>query len=560
MQRHYWLILMAFIASVCVMPLFIRLARSLDIVDKPTHRKIHSNPIPYLGGLSLLLGVSVLPAAWYYFFESKVRREDWLRLAALLAPCVAAGMLGLLDDKFQVRARTKLLAQIAITIMFAYCGTHISVLSIPGWGTLDLNDIGIPLTVCWMLGVINGVNLVDGVDGLGASVTAVIYAAIAWLALSLNNVAGQPAPDIPVLVIALAACGATLGFLIYNWKPAKIYMGDTGSLASGTLIAVLLIAMGSRLELVPDPSASLVFGNEAFPYQFGISNLVVVYPLMEISLTIMRRVLSGKPIGSADKGHIHHRLLKWGWTAPLICIFATLLSVLAGATAMMVRLHYYGLAGWLLVAGGILFMLMLHYCGFLELLNPRSINSNRPHFLIANHLISAQRIKLELTDNVSEVTALAAQTCIEFGVEHFTFAIAREQDGPPFQFEWTKPISVHGSLLLPAAEPSGSAIFKKFSDRTELPQGASAMWTFEPHIIEDEIDVEYRVLMSDFMRKALQRASTIVNANPQVISARETAAAAAPRIDSTALRRRTTNSGRITQFQAPKANVEKTGH
>lgn len=545
MPRHYWLILMTFGASICAMPLFIRLARTLDIVDKPTHRKIHSNPIPYLGGLSFVLGVIAFPAAWLFFFEAGARRQDWLRLAALLAPCLAAGVLGLADDKFQVRARSKLLAQIAFTITFAYFGTHISVLSIPGWGVMELNDIGIPLTVCWMLGVINGVNLVDGVDGLGASVTAVIYAAIAWLAWSLKNVAGQPAPDIPVLLIALAACGATLGFLVYNWRPAKIYMGDTGSLASGTLIAVLLIAMGNRLDIVSDPNASLVSGNEAFPYQFGISTLVVVYPLMEISLTIMRRVVSGKPIGSADKGHIHHRLLNWGWTAPMICIFATLMSVMAGVTAIMVRLHFYGLAGWLLVAGGILFMLLLHFCGFLELLHPRSIKSNRPHFLIANHLISAQRIKLDLSDSVSEVTALAAQTCIEFGVERCTIYIARAQDGPPFQFEWTKPSSVRGSLLLPAAEPSGSAILKTFSDRTELPSGSIAAWTFEPHIIEDELDVEYRVLMSDFMRKALVRASALINTNPQVISERETAAAAAPRIDSTALRRRRTNSERM---------------
>ena len=537
--------------SACSMPLLIRVARRLGIVDHPTHRKIHSNPTPYLGGLGIVLGFTLIPALYYSFFPEHSHPGTVLRFAMIVGPALAGCVLGVADDKRPIRAKFKLFAQIAIALSFAYFGFRIELIEFPGthggYGLFDWESI--PITVLWMLVVINGVNLVDGIDGLAGSVSAMIFLAIALLALSLEE------PDFLVAAIALAAFGATVGFLFFNWRPAKIYMGDAGSMASGTLIATLLIALGQRkMGGTVTPGGESVIS--PYSYQFAKITLVAFYPIMEISLSVVRRLLSGKPIGSADKGHVHHRLLRWGWNAHMVCGAAVLICAIFGATVIFAQLGYRGVASSLLLTGGVAFVLLMHYCGFLELFHPKAIRGNRPHFLIANHFISMQCIKLELAQNVGEIAALTEQTCIEFGVEKYSISLA--SDGPPakpFELDWNKPETARGSILLAAGPLQSTGTRVSFSDKVLLPSGTQSTWTFEPHSEEEEIDVEYRVLMSDFMRKALGCAEKLYRQRSAVLGAHDGPNENSTSVRSSELRRRKTNSDKFDGIQQVKAAV-----
>ena len=524
-----------FILAAASMPLLIALARRLGMVDNPAHRKTHSQPTPYLGGLGIMLGFVLGPGIYYYFFNEYATPDDWTRYAVIIGPALAAGLLGVCDDKRPIRAKLKLLTQLAIVLAFTIFGFRIELIEVPGirgyYGLFEFESI--PITIGWMLAVINGINLVDGVDGLAGSVMALIFMAIAFMAISLDE------PDWLVAVIAISALGATLGFLVFNWRPAKIYMGDAGSLAGGTLIATLLVALGQRTL---GGSVSGKYGEtliKPYSYQLVKMSLIAFYPLMEIGLSILRRTLSGKPIGSADKGHVHHRLVLWGWTAPQVCAAAAGICAIAGATVIFAQLQYRGVASGLLLAGGVLFVLLLNACGFLELLHPKSIKGNRPYFLIANHFVSMQLIKLNLARNLNEIAALAEQTCIEFGVEQYSMKLrARGNIEPGWSMDWKKPPSAHGSFLL-AADPIGNPTpLVSFSDKVTLPSSAAAEWTFEPHAVEEEIDVEYRVLMSDFMRKALECAEKLDRKNAAVTPPAVGGIPSADSVRSSELRRR----------------------
>lgn len=550
MNRYSWLMLGGFLVSAGSMPLLIRMARRLGIVDRPTHRKIHANATPYLGGLGIVAGFAFIPALYFYFFPEYSLPGNALRFALIMGPALAGCALGLADDKRPIRPKFKLYAQIAIALSFVYFGFRIEWIEFPGmrggYGLFDWESI--PITVLWMLVVINGVNLVDGIDGLAGSVTAMIFAAIALLALNLEE------PDFLVVAIALSAFGATVGFLLFNWRPAKIYMGDAGSMACGTLIATLLIALGQRQlgGTVAATNGESVL--KPYSYQFAKITLVAFYPIMEISLSVLRRLLSGKPIGSADKGHVHHRLLRWGWSPPMVCAAAVLICAISGATVIFAQLRYHGVASWLLLAGGIAFVLLMHCCGFLELFHPKVIRGNRPHFLIANHFISMQCIKLELAQNVGEIAALTEQTCIEFGVEKYSLSLVPDlPDAKPFELDWNKPETARGSILLTMGPLQGSGTRVSFSDNVLLPSGTQASWTFEPHVEEEEIDVEYRVLMSDFMSKALGCAEHLYRQRKP--ETQNGPAESSTSVRSSELRRRKQNSEKLDDVQNIKAAV-----
>ncbi len=187
-----------------------------------------------------------------------------------------------------------------------------------------------------------------------------------------------------------------------------------------------------------------------------------------------------------------------------------LLSAIAALTVFLGQLHYHGLTAGLLMLGGMLLGVLLHFCGFLELLHPNAIKSSRPHFLIANHFIAMQRIKLEHVLHLGEVERLVQATCIEFGVDAYKLAIVPRTEKAKFlNLSWTRPASAHGSLLLPFGTEDTVVPAQAFSDKCVSKRGSTAAWTFEPLAREEEIDVEYHVLMHDFMSRALLRSETL---------------------------------------------------
>lgn len=315
MPREYWMILgVGFLASFLSTPWFRRLALWLDITDRPSARKVHKRPTPYLGGLAFHAAFTAALVYIYAFAPHVADAQDaGNRLAVLYAAAFAFLLLGILDDATPIPASLKLLVQFILALFMTGMGLTITQVTSPFGGVIPLGWVGSALSVLWILTIVNAVNFIDGLDGLAAGV--VFFAALANLLISFD-----PWQN-PVCVAALTLMGATLGFLPYNFSPAKIFMGDAGSLYLGSLIA------GSAL-------ASNTKGATAM--SLALPLVILSLPLIDTCLAVIRRGTRGKHFFSADREHIHHRILELGFTdrqAVLavygLCFFLSMSSALA---------------------------------------------------------------------------------------------------------------------------------------------------------------------------------------------------------------------------------------
>jgi len=266
-----------------------RAARNLGLVDRPDgHRKLHTRATPLGGGAAVFLATTavlaplfLLPNPWSTAFERTPGAE---RLALLLAATVIV-LLGLVDDRLQLRGRQKLLGQlIAITILVS-SGLVIESFALFGW-KVDLGLLALPFTYFWLLGAINSVNLLDGIDGLATMLGILLVATFAALAALTGR--------LEVAIVAVAFAGALLGFFRYNFPPASVFLGDAGSMLIGLVVGTLAI-QGS----LKGPGTVLLAAPLA----------VWTIPIFDSAAAILRRRLTGRSIYTTDRAHIHHRLL-----------------------------------------------------------------------------------------------------------------------------------------------------------------------------------------------------------------------------------------------------------
>ncbi len=296
-MTNYYAILVAFLGgfglTLWATPLVKNLAIRAGALDRPDARKIHSTPMPLWGGLGVslsatlaflvaLLGVSGL--------SMSLRQVDGV-IAIIFCSLFIVGV-GMIDDRFGMGAKTKLMAQIGLSLILIGSGVRIDFFSLPFMnGVVYLQDWQcVGLSLLWLVGVTNAVNLLDGLDGLVAGVacgSAVILAVVA----ALN---GQ---WLPVLAMA-ALAGAALGFLRFNFNPAQIFMGDTGSLFLGIMFASWSLLGYLKTTATVALTVPIL--------------LVMAVPLLDTSFAILRRGLARQPIFKPDKGHLHHRLLSTG--------------------------------------------------------------------------------------------------------------------------------------------------------------------------------------------------------------------------------------------------------
>ncbi len=502
--EQLWLLCGAGLAvSFLYTPLFIRLAQKLGIVDKPAHRKIHQQPIAYFGGLSVfaslftVLGISLL-LSWSSFSDATSTHLPFKNISVFIAGTLMA-LWGLIDDIYGLKPRGKLMGQLVIALLFASLGFRFEVLHLPGLHPYDLSPfIAIPLTTFWILSIVNALNLVDGIDGLATSVTITSFLLLA----AASALLGQGVS----LALALVVIGVLIGFLFYNWKPARVYLGESGSSGLGMLLAGFLLALGRETPLLfrnqyPDHT------HQPFFYQIIILTLFVAYPALEITLSVARRLFRGKPIHRADQGHVHHRLLKKGWPISAIVFTAVISTLLPGLVALATLMNEHGLAAWFfgfscLILGGGLTLL-----GFLNFLQPHAIAHSRPHYLIANHFIGMQKLKLQLSNDIGEIIALVNQACNEFGVQGYKLFVPPDEKGHGgCHYYWERSPEEHREHLsyLQTDKIYSNLIIFKDHITINNPQG-EAFWIFEPHTEEEELDVEYRVLISEFMKESLTK-------------------------------------------------------
>ena len=476
----------ALIVSLGLTPLFALQARRLKIVDKPAHRKTHSDSVPYLGGLAIFASIVVsyvLAAALRSDVTQYLSSGGLVKAFFILGSTLGVAAVGLWDDMRDIRALYKFLGQLLFTALFALFGFHFQVLHLPGLPAVQLSYLGIPLTIFWMISIINAFNMVDGMDGLAATVAAGSLLMLSAGTSIVENLTG--------LTLALGGLGAVLGFLPYNWKPAKIYLGDAGSGGLGMFIAASLVALGQTYGQPTENPAEKIIG-QPFHYQIMIATLLVAYPALEISLSVARRLLHGRSIARGDQGHIHHRLLKVGWSAPAICLTAFVINLMPGLSAIATIAKYHGWASWILSLFGIAIGLGLSGLGFLDFLKPRVIGHLRPHFQIAHHFISMQKVKLGLAATREDVLTLVNQACLELGVKSYRLIIPANEHhkgGLDYSHEWD----------------SSRDSMNTHRDKVSLKDiGGAAEWVFIPPTGDaEELDMEYRVLISEFMREAL---------------------------------------------------------
>ncbi len=311
----YWQILaISFLTALLSTPIWMRLARWLGAVDPPDDRKIHDKPVLYLGGLSFHASFAavLVVVLWRcpYLVESSVWQNKWL---ALFAGSTLMLVLGIVDDLRCLKPQTKLIGQIVLAFSLVACGFRFEVVTDPlGGGPIHLGALGWVLSVFWIVAIANAVNLVDGLDGLAAGV--VLFAACANLAISLSPWQGF------VGLISLVLIGATLGFLPYNFYPARVFMGDAGSLYLGTLLGASAIESSVKSTTV----VSLLFPLVA-----------LLIPLLDTGLAVIRRSRRGQHLFAADREHIHHRLLRLGLSHRQAVLLLHALCLLLAASAYL---------------------------------------------------------------------------------------------------------------------------------------------------------------------------------------------------------------------------------
>jgi len=298
--------LIALAAALLLTPLAALLARRLGFVSKPSReRDIHVRPVPYLGGLAVYLAFSLSVLV----FATHDRTH--LGLTALIF---------LIDDAREMPAWIKLLLQatIALVAMLGFGASfRIDFIGIPGHQVVELGWLALPVTLFWILGMENTVNLLDGVDGLAGGVVAIVA-----LILLVAAAGRSHQPD--VLILAGALAGACLGFLVFNFHPASIFMGDSGAYSMGLALALISV---------------LGVAKDAVAFALAVPILALAVPILDTGLAIFRRRRAGLSIAHPDSRHIHHHLLDFGLTQPEICVVFYSATAILGSAGLMVLGH-----------------------------------------------------------------------------------------------------------------------------------------------------------------------------------------------------------------------------
>ncbi|MFD2117015.1 glycosyltransferase family 4 protein [Paenibacillus yanchengensis] len=307
--------IVALLIAVIMTPLVKKFAFWVGAIDKPNYRKVHTKVMPRLGGLAIYLAFVVTIFAILPFLpEGLLRPRDMNMIYALLSGGTIIILLGALDDRFELSAKVKLVGQIlaACVVVFGF-GIRIDLLNIPFGQTMQpiAEWISIPITILWIVGVTNAINLIDGLDGLAAGVSAIAIATIAVMAFIMGNQ--------PVMFLSVLLLGGIIGFLVFNFHPAKIFMGDSGALFLGFSLATLSMFGFKQVAIV----------------SFVTPLLIIGVPLTDTIFAIIRRWVNKKPIFAPDKEHLHHRLQDLGFSHKRTVLIIWGISAIFGVLAII---------------------------------------------------------------------------------------------------------------------------------------------------------------------------------------------------------------------------------
>lgn len=294
---------LAFGIPLVLTPVIKWIAIRVGAVDRPGGRKVHQVPVPCWGGVGIYLGFAcaallVLP------------RDH--ALSGLLAGGLVILLVGMIDDWRGLTPWTKLAGQIFAAGILVFYGIKVDFVTNPLGGMVYLGVFSIPVTILWVVAITNALNLVDGLDGLAAGVAAISAGTVAVVSFTQ----GEPLVATCALILAAAA----LGFLPHNFHPAKIFMGDTGSMFLGFMLASL---------------AAIGLTKSATAFSLILPILILGIPIFDMLFAIVRRVLTHQHIFTADRGHLHHRLLDLGLSHKQSVLVIYAVNLLLGGSAIL---------------------------------------------------------------------------------------------------------------------------------------------------------------------------------------------------------------------------------
>lgn len=275
-----FLLILSAIISFIVAPLFMRLSYRFGFVDYPNHRKQHERPMPFSGGISILVSFVIT-----VIIAQPVEKE--------YIPIILGGslivILGIIDDKYDLKPSIKFLGQLVVISIPIFYGIIIDTIN-PFGITMNFGVFAIPFTFLWIAVIINAINLIDGLDGLAAGVSVIALSSIAFIGILQSNIF--------VMMISVILIGSTLGVLYYNFNPAKLFLGDNGSMLLGYVLGVLSI-LGFK---------NVTFFSILFPI------IILGVPFIDITFAAVRRYREGVSLTRADRGHLHHKLQYIGFS------------------------------------------------------------------------------------------------------------------------------------------------------------------------------------------------------------------------------------------------------
>ena len=326
-------------------PKIIRLANRFHWFDPPEERKIHTGQIPRLGGIaivsSLTISAIIAPAVASWIMKKDISPFKYMLPNSLLA--IGAFLIfavGLFDDFRNISARKKLMAQILAALLACAGGARINFFMLPFiWYKVELGLWAWPITVFWIVAIVNAMNMIDGMDGLSGTIAGMACLTYGLVLILQSNYL--------LAILSFALMGSILGFLMYNYPPAQIFMGDSGSMFLGFFLAVIPLAAE------PDSGGSLVL---------PITMLVI--PIIDVIAAIIRRGRDKIPFFEPDRSHMHHKLLRMGFDErrilSLVCIFSFFFGICTVLTYYLSAKKglYLIFADWII---GVVFFIMLHY-------------------------------------------------------------------------------------------------------------------------------------------------------------------------------------------------------
>ena len=356
--------LAAAVLTALVTPLTMRFARAVGAIDEPRERGLSERPTPLLGGLAIFAGAFLAALIWLPagYGESKALWHGVLLAAAIIT------IVGALDDRFDLHPGLKLLGQVLAAVIVVHFGVGVKAITLPFVGRLAFPntgpaDAGPILTVIGLVVMMNVVNFSDGVDGLAAGVCVIIAATMAVIAFDLNR--QQPG------VLAALTAGAALGFLIFNFPPARSFMGDCGANLLGLLMGVITVEAAVKTAAV---------------VSFVLPLILLAVPFLDTTFVVLKRLKYRQPIYRSDSEHFHHRMARIGFSGRRTIAYLYAWTLMLAGLALALRFvpysdhkgHYY--TGWTLVMlaiGALAVAASLYLVYVLEILKFRRLDAIR---------------------------------------------------------------------------------------------------------------------------------------------------------------------------------------